>query len=421
MAAIPTKPVKGTRDWYPTELRVRAWLFDHWRAVSRSFGYEEYDACVLEHEQLYVRKAGDEIVDQLYGFEDKGGRRVALRPEMTPSLVRMLLARGGTVPLPARWFAIPQCFRYERMQRGRKREHYQWNCDLVGLDTPAAEVELMAAQVAFLERIGLAADVAFKLSDRRLLQHHLAGLGIEDETFAAVCVVVDKHDKIGRAACAEELDALGIAAAARDAVLDLVELRGLAAIEEKVGTDNPGVRRLRELLAIAEAAGIADHLTVDCSVVRGLSYYTGAVWELYAGSGELTRAIAGGGRYDDLMAHLGGRPTPMVGFGMGDVVLMELLAERGLLPEAGSDVEEVVYPMEADGFAAATRLATRLRADGKRVVVDYSARRFKHVVRAAEEAGAARLWIIGEAELADGKVKVRDLATREERERPLDA
>ena len=195
---IDVKPVKGTRDFYPEDMRHRQWLFAHWREVAASFGFEEYDSCVLESEDLYVRKAGDEITGQLYNFEDKGGRRVALRPEMTPTLARMILAKGASLPQPVRWYTIAQCFRYERQQRGRKREHFQWNMDIVGLSHVAAEVELMAAQAAFLQRVGLPADgIVFKVSHRGILQHHLASLGIEGEDFAAVCVVVDKHDKIG--------------------------------------------------------------------------------------------------------------------------------------------------------------------------------------------------------------------------------
>ena len=216
MSTLPT--VKGVRDFYPEELRVRSWLFETWRQVARSFGYEEYDACILESEELYLRKAGDEISSQLYNFEDKGGRRVSLRPEMTPSLARMIIAKSGSLPMPLRWFSIPQCFRYERAQKGRKREHFQWNMDIIGLAGVVAELELMSAQVAFLRRVGLRmddehADVAIRMSDRRVLEHYLAEQGITGDDFVTACVVIDKHDKIGRDATIEMLIEKGFSAA----------------------------------------------------------------------------------------------------------------------------------------------------------------------------------------------------------------
>ena len=191
-----TQGVRGTRDFYPEDMRVRNWLFDQFREAARSHGFEEYDAPVLEHEDLYTRKQGEEITQQLYGFEDKGGRRLALRPEMTPSLVRMLLQKGGALPLPVRWFSIPQCWRYERMTRGRKREHYQWNMDIFGVEGATAEAELLAAVTTFLGRLGLGPDdVGIKVSSRKVLQGVLGQLGVTDDRFEAVCVLVDKLEE----------------------------------------------------------------------------------------------------------------------------------------------------------------------------------------------------------------------------------
>lgn len=420
MASIELKPVRGTRDVYPDDARIRRWLFGHWHAVAASFGFEPYDACVLESEDLYIRKAGDEITAQLYNFADKGDRRVALRPEMTPSLARMVMARQGTLRFPLRWYAIPQCFRYERMQRGRKREHYQWNMDIVGLDSVAAEVELMTAQVAFLERVGLGGAVSFRVSDRRLLEGHLAGLGITGEAFAAACVIVDKRDKIGRESTAEQLVAGGIPTNHAESILDLLEAPDLDAVTAIVGAENPGVVSLQSLLALAEASGIGGTITIDPSVVRGLSYYTGTVWELFDASGDLPRAIAGGGRYDRLLETLGGKPMPMVGFGFGDVVITEILADRGLLPAELKGVDDVVYPLAADQFTVATQIATHLRAQGRRVLVDYTERRFKHVIKAAEEDGAERLLVLGASEVDKGVCTVRTLGEqRDQTEVPL--
>ena len=418
---IDLQPVKGTRDFYPDDMRVRSWLFGLWREVAKSYGYEEYDACVLEHEALYVRKAGDEITDQLYNFTDKGDRAVALRPELTPSLARMVMARGGTLPLPARWFAIPQCFRYENMQRGRKREHYQWNMDIVGLASVAGEAELMAAQADFLRRAGMnlapgTPDVVWRVSNRQVLQHFLDGLGLGGERFAEVCVVIDKRDKIGNEATAAQLAGLGVSAEAALQILALLDTTGLDQVAAKVPADNPGLIALRELMTCAQAFGIDHLIRIDLSVIRGLSYYTGTVWEVFDATGSLPRAIAGGGRYDGLIEHFGGKPTPMVGFGFGDVVIVEILRERGLLPPLPRRVDDVVYPMSAAEFAVANRIARHLRAQGRCVLVDYSARRFKNAIARAEEEGASRFLILGGNEVTAGICKVRTLGGEKKEE-----
>lgn len=436
---IDTQPVKGTRDFYPDDMRQRRWLFEHWRVVAESFGFEEYDACVLESADLYIRKAGDEITGQLYDLRDKSDRHLALRPEMTPTLARMVLAKGSALPLPIRWWGAFQCFRYERMQRGRKREHFQWNMDIVGLAGPAAEVELMSAQAAFLRRVGLGEGVAFRVSDRRVLQAFLTDAGLAPELFPAVCVVVDKFDKIGREACLNLLTGQTTVQgegdeAARGAevklaldpvlsgkILDLLAVRGLADLEKAVGPNNPGFQGLSRLMALAQAAGIADCISIDCSVVRGLSYYTGTVWELFDASGDMSRAIAGGGRYDQLLNTFGGQPQPMVGFGFGDVVILDILNKRGLIPPLSRNVDDVIFPMAEDGDQAALALATKLRAQGRRVWTDLTHRRFKHVVGNAETLGAEKLWILGQDELARGVAKVRTMADRTEAEVALGA
>lgn len=423
MSTIDLQPVKGTRDFYPEDMRLRTWLFGLWREVAQRYGFEEYDACVLESEDLYIRKAGDEITGQLYNFADKGERRVALRPELTPSLARMVLARGAALPLPVRWFAIPQCFRYENMQRGRKREHFQWNMDIVGMSSVAAEVELMSAQADFLGRTGLnisttgTPDIVWRVSNRQVLQHFLEGLGINGESFAQVCVVIDKRDKIGNEATATELAKLGLNADATSRIIALLDTTGLDAVAQKVPADNPGLIALTQLMELAQAAGIAHLLRIDLSVIRGLSYYTGTVWEVFDATGSLPRAIAGGGRYDRLMEVFGGKATPMVGFGFGDVVITEILRERHLLPVLSKGIDDVVYPMSAIEFPVANRVAAHLRQQGRNVVVDYSERRFKHVIGRAEQDGAGRLLIIGGNEVRDGVCVIKTLGGEKKEEK----
>jgi histidyl-tRNA synthetase len=419
---IELQPVKGTRDFYPEDMRVRNWLFGHWRAIATKYGYEEYDACVLEHEQLYVRKAGDEITGQLYNFEDKGNRRVALRPELTPSLARMIMARGAAQKLPARWFAIPQCFRYERMQRGRGREHFQWNMDIVGLAHVAAEAELMAAQLEFLRAVGFKIDaekteVELRVSNRMLLQHALESMGIQGDQFGEVCVIIDKLEKIGPEATSELLEKANVHAEARAQLLKLLSLKGIEQVKSEVPATNPGVAALEELVAMCDSFGISQAVKIDLSVIRGLSYYTGTVWEVFETSGALPRAIAGGGRYDRLVEHFGGKHTPMAGFGFGDMVLIELVRERGLLPALPRSVDDVVYPMCTAEFAIANKIATALRAKGRIVLVDYAQRRFKHAVKSAEDEGAKRMLVLGGNEVAEGVCLVRTIGTERNEEK----
>lgn len=426
MSQIDLEPVKGTRDFYPEDMRFRNWLFGHMRSIARSFGYEEYDACVLEHADLYIRKAGDEITRQLYDFRDKGDRHLSLRPELTPSLARMVMGRGAALALPVRWFSIPQCFRYEETQRGRKREHFQWNMDAVGLASVAAEAELMAAQAELCRRVGLKLDtgaepeVIWRVSNRQVLGHFLEGMGISGEQFASVCVCIDKRGKIPDEAILAELAKVGVDAERGARILTLLDVRGIDQLAQVVPADNPGLAALRELADLAASWGIDHLIRIDLSVIRGLSYYTGTVWEVFAQAGTFRRAIAGGGRYDRLCEQLGGTPVPMVGFGFGDIPIHEVLAELGRLPALPRGLDDVVYPMGPKAFPYANRIAAFLRGQGRSVVVDYSQRRFKHAVQRAEDDGAARLIILGGDEIAKGVCKVRTLgATRDEREVPL--
>ena len=372
---------------------------------------------MLETEELYVRKAGEEITQQLYNFEDKGNRRVALRPELTPSFARLILQQGKSLALPAKWFAVGQCWRYERMTRGRRREHYQWNMDIVGVEGVEAEAELLAAITTFFARLGITSDdVGLKISSRKVLQAVLARFDVSEENFAPVCVVVDKIDKLPREKVVEELEALGVDASAIDGILAAMELRSIEDLEALLGADADAVAELRRLFSLADAYGYADWLVFDASVVRGLSYYTGVVFEGFDRAGEL-RAICGGGRYDKLLSALGGEDRPMVGFGFGDAVIMELVNDRGLLPESlkKGDVDDLVFPMSAELRPAAMALAARLRASGRAVdLVIEDGKKPKWAFKHAERSGAKRVVLLGEKEWENGMVRVKNLETREE-------
>jgi histidyl-tRNA synthetase len=415
---------RGTRDFYPEELRLRSWLFGHFREIARRFAFEEVDAPVVEHEELFTRKAGEEIVDQLYHFE-MHGRRLALRPEMTPSIARMVMARAGSLRLPLRWFTITQNWRYERTTRGRKREHYQWNMDVWGEPGVAAEAELLAALFALLERLGLGAgQVRVQLNSRALLEETLrAGVLREREAvFEPLCVIIDKLGKIGSDAVVEQLvDPAGPVALSPAEARDVVALLGVRSLDEAAAAAPPGskaVADLHRLYDLLAAHGVADRVDFDASVVRGLAYYTGIVFEAFDAERKL-RAVCGGGRYDRLLETLGGQRVPAVGFGFGDVVVLELLADRGLVPDLPRGVDAVVCALGEAQRPSAIRLAGRLRAEGQAVDLVLGDARPKRVLEDADRAGAKRAYFLGPEEAARGVVRVRELAGGVEREEPL--
>jgi histidyl-tRNA synthetase len=425
VSRINVQPPRGTRDFFPEDLRLRDWLFGHFRSVAHAFAFEEVDAPVLEHAGLFIRKAGEEIVGQLYHFE-LHDRHLALRAEITPQIARMVMARAGSLRLPLRWFSLPQCWRYERMTRGRRREHYQWNMDIWGEPGVTAEAELIAAVCLALERMGLGpADVVVRISSRALVEEALRGgvLRERPEIFEPLCVVVDKLAKLGREAVVDLLcDRAGPVGLARDAAEEVVALLGASSLEEArdfAGPDSRALGDLSRLFELLDAYDLGDWAAFDASVVRGLAYYTGIVFEAFDTGGRL-RSVCGGGRYDHLLETLGGPSIPAVGFGFGDSVIAELLAEKGLLPEIPRRVDDVVYPFGDAERSAATRLAQRLRRTGRSVELVLGQTRLKRALADADRCGASRIWLIGPDELARGVAKVRDLGSGEERDEKLE-
>jgi histidyl-tRNA synthetase len=407
---LDTNPPKGTRDFYPEDMRLRTWLFDQWRAVAKTYGFSEYDAPVLESEALYTRKAGEEVTQQLYNFVDKGDRPVSLRPEMTPSLARMVMAKKGGMTLPLKWYSIPQCWRYERMTRGRRREHFQWNMDVWGVAGVEAEAELLSAMVAFFQNVGLTSDdVGIKVNSRMVIGQVLEELGIPEEKFAATCVLVDKLEKVPLDAIQGDLEELGLDRSVVEKLLEVLTNKSVDSIRDVLGADSAAVQQLERLLELCAAYGISDWILFDASVVRGLAYYTGIVFEAFDRRGEL-RAIAGGGRYDKLLETFGGDPTPAAGFGFGDAVIVELLKERNILPSfENSGVDSVVFAMTADLYGAAIDVATRLRASGQSVDVVLESKKAKWVFKHADRLGAKYCVIVAPDEYEKGEVSVKDL------------
>lgn len=415
---VDVNPPRGTRDFPPEDMRLRTWLFDNFREVSRRFGFEEVDFPVLESEELFVRKAGEEITQQLYNFEDKGGRKVALRPELTPSLARLVLQKGKAVSFPLKWFAIGQCWRYERMTRGRRREHYQWNMDILGVAGVEAEAELLSAIVTFFTRLGLTStDVGIRVSNRKVLQALLGLHNVPPESFASVCVIVDKMEKIPRSDVEKELAALGLSEEAIVGILGAMSVKTLSELRDLLTADIGAVEELQQLFALADAYGFSDWLVFDVSVVRGLAYYTGTVFEAFDREGKL-RAICGGGRYDRLLSTFGGIDAPACGFGFGDAVIVELLKERNLLPRFPQSVDDIVVALDEDLRPQATALAVKLRASGRAVDLVLESKRLKWAFKQAERIGASRMIMLGATEWQIEAVRVKNLTTREESEVP---
>ena len=417
------KALPGFRDFYPEELALRNHIFAIWRSVAARYGFEEYDGPPLETLELYTQKSGDEIVQQLYVFRDKGDREVALRPEMTPTLARMVAAHAQALKKPIRWFSMPQLFRYERQQRGRLREHFQLNMDIIGEAGPLADAELIAAAIDIMRAFGFGpSDVQARIADRRVLRALLLGRGVTEAQLPAAFGVIDKSERVPPEALEEMLHTAGLGKGETRAVLEIATLRGLdtvsAALAKVKGGEEAG-EPLRTATEALTAMGLGEFVQVDLTIVRGLAYYTGIVFELFDSAKKL-RAICGGGRYDDLLKALGGPDLPALGFGMGDVVLGDLLKERRVAPKASTELGAFLVAVSGEDVATVLRLAHALRDRG--IAVEYGLRQapVRKQLELAAARGAPRAVIIGPEERAAGAALVRDLNAGREARVPLD-
>jgi histidyl-tRNA synthetase len=409
----------GFRDFYPAEFAIRSHITTCWRDVAARYGFEEYDGPPLESLELYTEKSGDEIVHQLYNFQDKGGRAVALRPEMTPTLARMAGARAGALRKPIRWFSVPQLFRYERTQRGRLREHFQWNVDILGEEEITADAEVLAVALDALRSLGLSDhDVVARFNDRRLLERLVVLAGVTDAQLMPAYAAIDKltrepaeriHERLVRDAHIESDVATK--------VLDIFTHADLSAMNAAYGGD-AGVRAELERLQAYEqhlaALGFAAYVQFDPAIVRGLAYYTGTVFEIFDRAGEL-RAVCGGGRYDNLTGAVAGSQLAAVGFGMGDVVLAELLSDRGLLPDAAPHVDYYLVCVSDAERAVMLSAAQALRSRGSSVLYGLKSAGVGRQFKDADARGARNVIVFGPDEVAQGTVVVREMATGTER------
>jgi histidyl-tRNA synthetase len=413
----------GFRDFYPEDLARRTRIFAAWREASRRFGFLEYDGPPLEPLELYTAKSGDEIVRQLYAFTDKGDREVALRPEMTPSFARMVAARAAGLRKPIRWYSIPQLFRYERTQRGRLREHFQWNVDLVGEPDIGGDAEVLAVALTGLELLGLGADdVVARVSDRRLLEAVLRFHDVEGERVGAAFAAIDKLEREGADATLDRLhEDAGLARGPSEDLLDAVASGDPGVLAAAAGGDEGVLQRAddaRRYLETLDAMGFGDRVRFDASIVRGLAYYTGIVFEIFDAAGEL-RAVCGGGRYDDLLAQLGGPDLPALGFGMGDVVLGELLADREGNSEPAVAQDHIVMVSEEER-GLALRVASALRRAGRSVTYALRETGVGRQFKDANAARAERAIVLGPDEVADGVAVVKDMGSGDETRVPLE-
>lgn len=410
----------GFRDFPPEDLALRSHIFGAWRRVAVRYGFQEYDGPPLESLDLYVAKSGEEIVGQIYNFLDKGNREVALRPEMTPSLARILADRSRGLAKPIRWFTTPQLFRYERPGRGRLREHFQWNVDIVGEEGVGADAEVLAVAIDALRELGLGAeDFRARASDRRLLGAILEALGVPHQGVPVAFGLIDKVERIPPEAAREKLRAeAGLDDAACERLLGLLGPTDVDALAREFA-EHPAVLQalepLRAYVAALDAMGLGDYVEVDLTIVRGLAYYTGIVFELFDRKGEL-RAICGGGRYDRLLELVGGDPLPAVGFGMGDVVLGELLADHGLLPGYQRAVDYFLVPIGDAQRPMVLALAHQLRERGRSVAYALRDQSVRKQFKAAETEGARRVLVLGPEEAAKGVVVLRDMSDGTERQ-----
>jgi histidyl-tRNA synthetase len=399
------QPLKGTRDFYPEDMARRNWLYSQLGKVSESFGYQEYEGPFLEPIELYAAKSGEELVkEQSFVFPDRGGDLITLRPELTPTLVRMIAQRQKALVYPLRWWSWGPMWRYERPQKGRTREFFQWNIDLVGVDSPQADAELVAVIAEFFRAVGLTPREAMVLvNNRRLMDKELSDLAIPAEERPSVSRWIDRRDKMSPA------DWL---AYGRDIGLSSQQIEGVQSILSSVQLwEKSG--ELVDFFEALEAMGVREYVRFDPNIVRGLDYYTGTVFEAVEVGGEIRRAILGGGRYDNLMADVGGDPLPGVGFAMGDVVITLILEKYGCLPEGlgTSPASVLVTVFDEAGLLPSMALAADLRNVGLNVVCYPEAARLARQFKFADRTGVRLAAVLGPEEQQNNRVTIKDLKT----------
>lgn len=415
MSRLSTRPYKGTRDFFPEEMRLRDQVFGQLRQTLISFGYEAYDGPMLEPFELYAAKSGEELVnEQLYSFEDRGGRKVAMRPEMTPTLARMVAAKGAQLPRPIRWFSQPNLWRYERPQRGRLREHWQLNVDLLGLESEVAEVEIVQIAIHLLRGFGAGiTDFEVQINHRQLMNDLFDQvLQLEAAQIPQVARAIDKRAKIKPEQFESLLGEAGCSSLQIEQLIKFLD-SPLMDLEDMLG-DSEGFKSLCRFFDQVNAMGLGPVCRFKASIMRGLDYYTGIVFEVFDKHPDNRRALFGGGRYDNLVGMFGGQSIPGVGFGMGDVTFFDFLETHGLTPEARTQIQVMVGLFNEDCLTHSLQIAQRLREAGLNVESVLTPQKLGKQFQSADKKGIPFVVMAGPDEMAAEQVSLKDLRSGEQ-------
>ena len=416
--ALQTQPYKGARDFYPEDFRVRDFMFNKIRTVVKKYGYEEYDAPLLEPLDLYMAKTGEEIVnEQTYSFVDRGGRQVAIRPEMTPTVSRMVASKRQELAYPLRWFSIPNLWRYERPQRGRLREHWQLNVDLFGDENINAEHELILLGSDLLKSFGAKSPMfEIRVNNREFINHLFESyFGLNPTQSHTLSKLIDRMDKIERAVFEADVDALCTPsqkeAGLSDRILQILSIKTIAELPEELRAHD-SIFKITSLINWLRSSGV-DNVRFDITLMRGFDYYTGVVFEFFDLDPENNRAMFGGGRYDGLVGLFGVEPVPVVGFGMGDVTLQNFLTSHNLLPKINSEIDLIIITV-GDVYERSQPLLKDLRRMGLNIFVDATDRKIANKIKNADKHGVKFVMFVGENELNEGQYPVKNLETGHE-------
>lgn len=400
--------VKGTRDFYPEQMATRTWLYNTMREVAEAFGYQEYEAPILESLDLYAAKSGEELVkEQSYVFTDRGGSEITLRPELTPSLARMIAQKQNELSFPVRWWSFGPFWRYERPQKGRTREFFQWNVDMLGVSSPEADAENAAVLATFFQRVGLSPQqVLIKVNNRRLIDSRFDAYNIQADQRPAVSSWIDRREKMTPEAWTAYGKEIGLSP---EQITNLKEMLA----DKNLWKQSDELTRF---FAVIDALGLSDYVIFDASIMRGLLYYTGTVFEAWEVGGDIKRSILGGGRYDNLTRDVGGDPIPGVGFAMGDVVITLILEKYGLLPKELNINPAPVFVTVFDEarLLDSFKLASELRHTGLNVVCYPEAAKLQKQFKYADRIGAKITLVLGPDEVEKGQVAVKNLLNGEQ-------
>lgn len=408
------KSLKGTRDFYPEDMAIRTWLYDNIRHISESYGYQEYEGPLLESIELYAAKSGEELVkEQSFVFSDRSGDLITLRPELTPTLVRMVAQRQQELYYPLRWWSFGPFWRYERPQKGRGREFFQWNIDLIGVDSPEADAEMAAIMASFFKKVGLTSDeVIILINNRRLMDQQLADLDLPADKRPQIYRLIDKRDKLSPKDWENYAIELGVNSSQIDGLNSLLENMDLWEQSDE----------LIDFFKAVDALGVKDYVQYAPHIIRGLDYYTGTVFEAQAQKEGLRRAVLGGGRYDNLMSDVGGDPLPGVGFAMGDMVITLTLEEFGHLPVQRNitPAPVIVTVFDKDHLFASYSLAANLRGSGLKVACFPIEDKLSKQFRYADRIGAKVAVVLGPEEVDNNQVAIKNLKSRDQQTVPRD-